>query len=996
MTLRGNLESFSPSELLQFLSFSKKSGLLKIYDDQDSKFVEFKDGNLVYSVHQRPLPHLSELLVHSDDDQTVNPKSNKPSGWDEVVTRALARRRLLPHQRSALSRKAIKDLATESQTRLKALLLAQGKVEENTLTQALDPRTLPDNLLEETLKRQNLIPSSELYECIQSKRKDESVYECLTEQGILSPKQLEEAVEQAPDELLAEILVIRGVLTRADARACLTQLQSLQGQPSTRVRLGEYLVATGQITQIQFEKALVDQLDQDKLLGEILVDQGFVSPSEILRSIEEIENLRVDFGPLAPLRQKLCESHFISARDFSEAFESIQSTPQSLVKFFHQTGKVSESDFRSAVKTILTEEMGDVLIWKHAQFEFIEDLNLCDLLSSEEYCEVLEETFTIQQILLESHRLVDDLNRTMDEGFSLLSVLIPTDYSQQNATEISNSPQYSALKHFDGNRSLQKIRRVLSGNRFNHLKLFSDLLSEKWVRPLTRREAYLRGKNLLSKDQYQNAITLFRHAVRMPGDLPASDSIQTAIKDCKRSNKKRHLFSYFLNLLGLTEVEGNSSSPQGNRELESIGAKEQQAYEDALIRNGFSRFCWGIQHRVNAFFDHLLPRKMALPRNTAVAMSMLFLVALGMTHYGNQRFIKESEAIVYANSEGQKLETPSTVSQISSSTSIEIEAPITNPPNLHHSFLYVSSRDGYLRAFDLRDESIGSDQPQTSWEIKLGRFGDILSTPMIGNDHLFVTNLRGELYKISINGYLIWKRSIEKTDKFPPFYIPEIGDQEAQVITVSEFALQRYSAQSGKFLLSKTLPSSLSTELVFHGNVLVGGTQDGKLLGFNPETFDKAWSLNLKSPVTLLHVYEDLILVSTESNVSSAIDPTTGEQLWSRQNLRLIKTMKHHETPILVGIRDHEKLIHLNPKLGKEIFEAPLNPIFSLKKPTQVGEELFFSTENGFLGKLNLAGKVSWRSPSTKGEIKNWVSDQEFLIGNTQEGKLVLFKISDP
>ena len=536
MTLRGNLESFSPSELLQFLSFSKKSGLLKVYDDQDSKFIEFKEGNLVYSIHQRPLPHLSELLVHSDEEKTDGKKSNKPSGWDEVVTRALARRRLLPHQQAGKSKKSLKGLAYESQTRLKSLIIAQGKAEENILEQALDPRTLPDHLLEETLKRQNVIPSSELYECIQSKRKDESIYECLTEQGVLTFKQLEETVHQAPDDLMAEILIVRGVMTRAEARVCLTQLQSLQGQPSTKVRLGEYLVATGQITQNQFERALVDQLDKDKLLGEILVDQGFVSPAEILRSIEEIENLRVDFGPLAPLRQKLCEAHFVTARDFAEAFEKLSEQPQSLIKFFHEQGKVTESDFRKAVKSIVTEEMSDVLIWKHAQFEFIDDLGLCDLLPADEYCEVLEETFTVQNILLESHRLVDELNRNMDEGFSLLSVLIPTDYSQKDSTEKSNSVQHSALKHFDGYRSLRKIRRVLSGNRFSHLKLFCDQVNEKLIRPLSRREAYLRGKNLLAKGQFQNATTLFRHAIRMQGDLPSNEAIQTAIKTCKKIN----------------------------------------------------------------------------------------------------------------------------------------------------------------------------------------------------------------------------------------------------------------------------------------------------------------------------------------------------------------------------------------------------------------------------------------------------------------------------
>ena len=386
---------------------------------------------------------------------------------------------------------------------------------------------------------------------------------------------------------------------------------------------------------------------------------------------------------------------------------------------------------------------------------------------------------------------------------------------------------------------------------------------------------------------------------------------------------------------------------------------------------------------------------MALPRRTALATMLLFLLALGMTYYGAERIFKGSESVAHASSAELKIDPqPKLVSTHKSSELIEINAPIKHPPSLFNSALYVTSRDGYLRTFDLNPIKSGSDKPQAIWEIKLGRYGDILSSPSFGEGHIFVTNLRGELYKISQKGNLIWKRTIGKNEKFPPLFVPKNENNEACILTISESELKKYSAESGGFLSNHKLNSPLATALIHFGDTFVGATVDGKIIGLNSQSLEEIWSQKLESSVNSINTYKNIVLVTTEAHQSSAYNPSNGEKLWSLSDVKLIPNLPYHEGSLVLATKGQEKLIQINPQLGTEVSEAPLNPVLSLKHPVQVGKTLFFSTDSGFLGKLNSSGEIYWRSPNSKGEVQNWIADKDYLVGNTQKGRLVIFRIS--
>jgi len=84
-------------------------------------------------------------------------------------------------------------------------------------------------------------------------------------------------------EKLGEILVRQGLLIEYELDAVLAFQQHLRGEApaSEKLRLGELLVTTGQITRDQLENVLKRQKLSKKKIGELLIEAGYVQPPQI-------------------------------------------------------------------------------------------------------------------------------------------------------------------------------------------------------------------------------------------------------------------------------------------------------------------------------------------------------------------------------------------------------------------------------------------------------------------------------------------------------------------------------------------------------------------------------------------------------------------------------------------------------------------------------------------------------------------------------------------
>jgi hypothetical protein len=95
MPFRGNFEGFQPPELLQFLHHAQKTGTLKVYDEEETQWVGFSEGRLLYSFHERPLPRLEEIIRFRrlESEERALAALSRGRRWDNVLSQVLARRR---------------------------------------------------------------------------------------------------------------------------------------------------------------------------------------------------------------------------------------------------------------------------------------------------------------------------------------------------------------------------------------------------------------------------------------------------------------------------------------------------------------------------------------------------------------------------------------------------------------------------------------------------------------------------------------------------------------------------------------------------------------------------------------------------------------------------------------------------------------------------------------------------------------------------------------
>lgn len=112
--------------------------------------------------------------------------------------------------------------------------------------------------------------------------------ELLLHAGRITEAELDSALKEQmrTGKKLGEILVRQELLTEKEIDAVLA-FQKAQGGPPTpcKLRLGEILVATNQLTRSQLEEAIEKQGTSDKKIGEILVEEGFVKPHQITHGL---------------------------------------------------------------------------------------------------------------------------------------------------------------------------------------------------------------------------------------------------------------------------------------------------------------------------------------------------------------------------------------------------------------------------------------------------------------------------------------------------------------------------------------------------------------------------------------------------------------------------------------------------------------------------------------------------------------------------------------
>lgn len=140
----------------------------------------------------------------------------------------------------------------------------------------------------------------------------------LLRQGVLDEDQLAHAMAEHKRTglMLSKILVRLGMVSEET----LTNILGSQMQSTTKMRIGEMLLAQGYITQEQLDKALETQKTTGKRLGRTLVDMGYMPEERLIEILSrqfevpyvKLDNFNVDANAYTYLPEDLCRQYKVA------------------------------------------------------------------------------------------------------------------------------------------------------------------------------------------------------------------------------------------------------------------------------------------------------------------------------------------------------------------------------------------------------------------------------------------------------------------------------------------------------------------------------------------------------------------------------------------------------------------------------------------------------------------------------------------------------------
>lgn len=317
-----------------------------------------------------------------------------------------------------------------------------------------------------------------------------NIGELLLRQGIIDEDQLKHALseQERTGIMLSKILVRLGMVSEDT----LTNILGVQMQSTTKMRIGEMLMAQGYITEAQLEKALEQQKVTGQRLGKTLVSLGFM-PEEKLIEILSIQfeipyvslgNFSFDPDVVKYLSEHVCRGYnvvplFVNAKD--KILTIAMSDPTNMrvidiVKFKAQMDidvvMASEKDVTAAIERLYAERVSA-------------DETLSSLLSASDDKEELE---TVERDGYNQEPELSD-----EEGQQVVKIVTTLIHEAiaRGASDIHLEPQETYLKlryRIDGDlQVMAPIPARLMAQILSRIKLLAKMDIAEKRRPLDGR-----------------------------------------------------------------------------------------------------------------------------------------------------------------------------------------------------------------------------------------------------------------------------------------------------------------------------------------------------------------------------------------------------------------------------------------------------------------------------------------------------------------------------
>ena len=1011
MTIRGRLEDLQASEILQFLTQSGRSGTLRFYDDHKSKLLSFECGKLIFAVSQHKLPSLGEVLFQRgiiENQGHVDPREGVR--WDEEVSRALEWRRLTGGPRVN---------GENSHARLGEILVRRGKITQQDLDLALEPESMPDSVLEEIL-----IADGEISRvAIQGVRKiaapEVSLYEALIGAKAVTREQIREAIAHMGEDTLADLLVYYGYVKKSEAHYTAEQLKALRGKARPIIRIGEFLVASGKVSQRQLEKALGAQLTNHLLLGEILVDQGVLTEDEIVAADREVDELRAAFSPLHALSEMLAEQHGFTSEDFQAAREAQLDRGETLASILVESGEVSEAELRQLFEDILKTEFCDLFLWQEGGYEFFEGFTLEDALAQGGLARLHDFEFEVGSILLEAHYRVDELHASKLRHICPETILRLA-YPDGGGREDDLSPgERLLLERVDGKRPLEAVCSVLPGNSLAHRKLMLQIVERGFVCPLLRMEGYKKGQVARAADHDAQAVLFYEHALTAHGDQPTDSTLRAAAQDARvsvsRSVLRRISFNTAWALRCVRELPifqvplrllsriGFVARParalhRGWVRMRALVAQRMargsMAFEDFMIQKGLARQWWSFRRRLLDPFVRCLsaPVSRAMTMGLMVVAVSAILMVSGVPDAPDSPVDFDGGARPPLRTEDRPDDIRGAIAKLS------VGGPVGPRPAVTEDAIYIVSRDGMLRRIALADPA------RFVWELEIGKFGDLLSDPTVHEETVFVASARGSIHAVSTDGQGVWTRKLSRIEPIAPL-VCRGSDSTVGLVVVARESVYVLDARNGNTVYEMRTGNTIQARPWGSGDrIWVGGT-DNHVYCADWQAQEIVWDTEVTDDVRSLSLGAGYLVARLRDSTLVALRAKDGAIEWQKTTDG--KTI--HRVAILdeggldagrivlergggalsfLGLQDGAYQSSMQAKDGLGVTRLAM-------VRDSVRDKYIYASRHGRVGALDSEGNHAWSGRENVGAVTGWVVAGEHLVVASVDGKLWFFSLGE-
>ncbi|ERP31601.1 type IV-A pilus assembly ATPase PilB [Chitinivibrio alkaliphilus ACht1] len=374
--------------------------------------------------------------------------------------------------------------------------------------------------------------------------------EILLSQGLISESQLAKAlqIQQKTGKTLGTILIKTGLVSADDISSVLGQ----QIHISSRKRLGEVLVDQGLVSPKMLEKGLLHQKKSGKKLGETLIELGYITENKLIDILSAqldvqhviLDQIKVKKALTSIIPKELCKKYnILPIYEQGGVITIAMADPTNLRTMDHikfMTGKeidavmASEKEIQKAIERVYEDkmkQMSDLLHHAgqgHEELEVVEDEEQMEELTDEEGMEIVK----IVNLII--HEAIDeeasDIHMEPTESGYLVKYRVDGELHKKQELPEHMRPQIISRLKIQGGMDIAEKRKPQDGRiKIRHQSRNVDLrvssfpamtkkaLSEKIVMRIVDTEGKSLGLPQLGLSK--DTLTRFERVIKSPDGI---------------------------------------------------------------------------------------------------------------------------------------------------------------------------------------------------------------------------------------------------------------------------------------------------------------------------------------------------------------------------------------------------------------------------------------------------------------------------------------------